>query len=204
MSLFDWLDLLGVATFAASGVLVAARHRLDVFGALVVAFVTALGGGTLRDVLLGLTPVFWIGNTLPASVALGSALVAFTLVRFVSFPRRAMLVLDALGLGVFAALGAARAWEVGASWPVAAAMGMLSGSAGGAIRDVLCGEVPLVLRADVYATAALAGGALCALSLQFGALRPVALVTGAALTLLLRLAALRWKMQLPRVAASES
>lgn len=197
MTTLFWLDLLGVAVFAASGALVAARHRLDLLGALVVAFVSALGGGTLRDVLLGLTPVFWVKNTLPGAVALSSALLTFVLMRFLVFPTRVLLVLDAVGLGVFAVLGANRALEAGVSPFVAAPMGMLSGAAGGAIRDVLCGEIPTTLKAEVYATAALFGAAVfCALTV-LKTPENLALFAGAGLTFALRIASLRFKFALP-------
>lgn len=197
MTTLGWLDVLGVGTFAVSGILGAAKKRLDLFGALAVAFICSLGGGTLRDVLLGLVPVFWIRDSTPALVALGCALGAFILLRFVAFPARLLLVLDALGLGVFAVLGANRALEAGASLGVAALMGTLSGSAGGAMRDVLCGDVPLVLRKEIYATAALAGALLFGVLLRENAPREWALWGGALLTFGIRLAAIKWKLGLP-------
>jgi len=197
MTTLGWLDVLGVGTFAVSGVLGAAKKRLDLFGALAVAFICALGGGTLRDVLLGLVPVFWIRDSAPALVALGCASGAFILLRFVAFPARLLLVLDALGLGVFAVLGANRALETGASLGVAALMGTLSGSAGGAMRDVLCGDVPLVLRKEIYATAALAGALLFGILVRMNAPHEWALWSGALLTFGIRLAAIRWKLGLP-------
>ncbi|PQV63119.1 putative membrane protein YeiH [Abditibacterium utsteinense] len=198
MTTLQFLDLLGVATFAASGALVAGRKKLDIFGALVVAFVSALGGGTIRDVLLGLTPVFWIKNTLPVAVVIVAALSTLVLMRFWTFPTRALLVLDALGLGVFAVLGAQRALDAGAPPLIATLMGMLSGAAGGAIRDVLCGDIPTVLRAEVYATAAILGGtAFCAVE-KLGFSRDAALFCGALLTFGVRIAALKWKVALPQ------
>ncbi|HEX9997161.1 MAG TPA: trimeric intracellular cation channel family protein [Abditibacterium sp.] len=197
MTTLQLLDLVGVATFAASGALVAGHKKLDLFGTLVVAFVSALGGGTVRDLLLGLTPVFWVKDTLPVSVALATGALTFCLMRRVLLPAKWLLFLDALGLGTFAVLGCGRALDAGASPLIATMMGMLSGVAGGAIRDVLCGEVPTILRAEVYATAALAGGALfCALE-QGGVSRDGALFLGAALTFSVRVAALKWKIALP-------
>jgi len=197
MTTLAWLNVLGVGTFAVSGVLGAAKKRLDLFGALAIAFICALGGGTLRDVLLGLVPVFWIRDATPALVALGCALGAFVLLHFVAFPARLLLVLDALGLSVFAVLGANRALETGASLGVAALMGTLSGSAGGAMRDVLCGDVPLVLRKEIYATAALAGGLTFGVLVRMNAPREWALWSGALLTFGIRLAAIKWKLGLP-------
>lgn len=198
MTLLQFLDLLGVATFAASGALVAGHKKLDLFGTLVVAFVSALGGGTIRDVLLGLTPVFWVKNTLPIVVVFAAALSTFVAMRFIVFPARVLAILDALGLGVFAVLGAGRALSAGASPLIASLMGMLSGAAGGAMRDVLCGEVPTVLRAEVYATAALCGAAAFCVLESVGLERDLASLGGAALTFALRVAALKWKLALPQ------
>ena len=204
MTTLQFLDLLGVATFSASGALVAGRKKLDFLGTLVVAFVSALGGGTVRDVLLGLKPVFWIKDTLPVVVALLTAAITFWAMRRVIFPSKLLLVLDALGLGVFAVLGCDRALDADASPLIATMMGMLSGAAGGAIRDVLCGEVPTILRAEVYATAALAGGALFCLLDRTGISRDFALFSGAALTFAVRVAALKWKMALPVAGVKEN
>lgn len=198
MTTLQFLDLLGVATFAASGALVAGRKKLDIFGTLVVAFVTALGGGTVRDLLLGLTPVFWIKDTLPVTIALLTAAFTFFAMRWVLLPAKLLLILDALGLGVFAVLGAQRALDAGASGLIATIMGMLSGVAGGAIRDILCGEIPTILRAEIYATAAILGATLFCISERLGLPRDMALFCGAALTFAIRIAALKWKMALPQ------
>lgn len=194
LQLLDWL---GSATFAASGALVAGRKKFDFFGTLAVAFVTALGGGTLRDLLLGLTPVFWIQDPLPVVLVLVTAAITFVLMRYVTFPRRTLLVLDALGLGFFAVMGAERALGAGAPALIAVMMGMVSGTAGGVIRDVLCGEVPTIFWAEMYATAAIFGATVYILLPPMGCPKHIALFVGVAATFLLRLAALRWKMRLP-------
>lgn len=198
MTTLQILDLLGVATFAASGALVAGRKKLDVFGALVVAFVSALGGGTIRDVLLGLTPVFWVKDTLPVVVVLIAAASTLVLMRVFTFSTRIFSILDALGLGVFAVLGAERALAAGASPSIATLMGMISGAAGGAMRDVLCAEIPAILRAEVYATAALIGAAAFCLLGTLGFPRDTAFFGGAALTFATRIVALKWKIALPK------
>ncbi|RYG54884.1 trimeric intracellular cation channel family protein [bacterium] len=197
MTTLGWLDSIGVGVFAVSGVLGAARKQLDLFGAMSVAFVCALGGGTLRDLLLGQTPVGWIRDSRPAAIALSSAFAAFVLLRFVSLPVRLLLLLDALGLGLFSVLGAARALDAGASLFVAALMGTLSGVAGGAIRDVLCGDVPLILRSEIYATAALLGAVCFGLLMQLGVEREVALWSGGLLCFVLRMVAIKWNLRLP-------
>ncbi len=154
------LDLCGVAVFAISGVASARRVGMDIFGILVIAVITALGGGTLRDLLLGRHPVFWLDDA--AYLAVISATVAATLVyvRWWPTPTQLLYLADTGGLALFTVGGTQAALALGTAWHAAIIMGMLSGCAGGILRDVLCGEVPYILRREVYATAALAGAGL--------------------------------------------
>jgi uncharacterized membrane protein YeiH len=151
------LDLAGVAVFAVSGVLVAARKRLDVLGVVVIAAVTAIGGGTLRDLLLDRNPIFWIADPAYLLVIVASALLALAWNRYTRVPPRALLVADAGGLALFAISGAQIAMQQ--ALPVASVvlMGTLSGCAGGVLRDVICNELPLILHREIYASAAIAG-----------------------------------------------
>ncbi len=195
-------DLLGVAVFAVSGTLAAGRKSLDLLGVFVAAGMTAIGGGTIRDVLLGRSPVFWIEDTtylivigLAAAIAVPTARAAPVQRR--DGPRRAFLVADALGLALFTVSGTRIALAAGLPWLTAVVMGAITGTAGGVIRDVVVGEVPLVLRRDLYATASLAGGVtyvgLTALKLPT---LQVALA-GAGVVVALRLAAIVWGLHLP-------
>ena len=195
--MLSFLDWFGTAVFAISGALAAGRKNLDVFGTVVVAFVTAVGGGTLRDVLLGLTPVFWVRESNYVLVPVVAGLLTFYAMRRIRIPRRTLLVCDAIGLGVFAVAGCQRAQQVEAGFLIAIIMGAMTGVAGGAIRDVLCGEVPTILRTEIYATAALAGAALFYGLSKFGVTTDVALFCGACCTILLRLASLRLNASLP-------
>jgi uncharacterized membrane protein YeiH len=198
MTTLQFLSILGVATSAATGALVAGHKKLDAFGTLVVAFVTALGGGTLRDLLLGLTPVFWIKDTLPVTVALLTAGITFFAMRQFLLPAKLLLILDAMALGFFAVVGSQRAFDTGASPLIATIMGMLTGAAGGALRDVLCGEIPTIfLRAELYATAAILGSFLFCILASLHFPTNFCLFCGAALTFTVRIAALKWKIALP-------
>lgn len=152
------LDLFGTAVFAISGVWLACRKDMDLFGAMVLAFVTAVGGGTIRDILLGATPVFWMKDTLYLIVILVSTLLALIVRHWHESSRWIMLTSDALGLAVFAVIGFSKTLSYGGEPIVAIMMGILTGCGGGAIRDVLAGEVPLVLRKEIYAFAAMVGG----------------------------------------------
>ncbi|WP_052417214.1 trimeric intracellular cation channel family protein [Cellvibrio mixtus] len=173
MSVINWLymsDCLGVLVFAVSGALAAGRRSMDIFGVLVIAFITALGGGTLRDLVLGIHPVSWIGN--PVYLLLVTIAVVLTLMgqRITHrFDQRIMLVSDAFGLAVFTVIGVQVALHQAVSAPVAIMMGVVTGTAGGAIRDIICNDIPLILKREIYATASALGGIVyCILdALQF-------------------------------------
>ncbi|SBV95182.1 conserved membrane hypothetical protein [uncultured Alphaproteobacteria bacterium] len=197
MTVLYAMDLFGTAVFAVSGGLMAARKRYDVFGFLVVAMAPAIGGGTVRDVALGALPVFWVadGNYLLATAA--AALATFFFARFFVRYASALLVADAFGLALFAVVGAQKALATGAAPPIAVAMGAITAAGGGILRDVLCREEPLILRREIYATAAILGAALFVGMMEETGDRVAALVTGFLGALLLRLVAIRRNLSLP-------
>ncbi len=194
------LELLGVAVFAVSGVLAAGRKGLDLLGVAVVAIVTAIGGGTLRDLLLDRHPTFWIADTTYLWVILGVTVVTIGYVRFWIATRRALLVADALGLAFFTIAGVQIAEQVGVPDLIAVLMGIITGVAGGVLRDVLTAEIPLVMRPGrLYATAAIAGAATYVLLVHWGMSRDAAALFGMALIAGIRLAAILWRIELPVV-----
>jgi uncharacterized membrane protein YeiH len=200
------LDLLGVAVFAISGVLAAGRKGLDVLGIAVIAVVTAVGGGTLRDLLLDRHPIFWIANPVYLWVILAATAVTLAYVRFWVESRRALLVADALGLGFFTIAGVQLTQQAGHSPGIALLMGTITGVAGGVIRDVLTAEIPLVLRPGLlYATAAVAGGAVYLGLLQIGTPRDGAALAGMTAIVGLRLGAILrgWRLPVVRVPGSD-
>ncbi len=154
------LDMFGTAVFAASGVLLAGRLRMDPFGIVVLASVTAIGGGTIRDMALGATPVFWITDTAYLWVIFITCLIAMLAIRKPKqMPWYFLPVADAIGLAVFVAIGVEKALRFGASPMVAVIMGVMTGcGGGGVIRDILAREIPMILRTEVYATACILGG----------------------------------------------
>lgn len=194
------LDLLGSFAFAISGALAGVRHRFDVFGILVLAFVTAVSGGILRDLLIGAVPPAAFQSWHYLATALVAGFVTFAFSRAIQALHHPIQIFDAAGLALFAVVGTTKALAYGITWPMAALLGMLSGIGGGMVRDVLSGEVPFVLRAEIYAVAALAGALVVAL----GSLVPVPsapfTVIGAALCFLLRLVGINrgWKLPGPR------
>ena len=193
----DGLNLLGVAVFAISGALAAVERRLDLFGIVVLGVVVAIGGGTLRDLVLGNTPVFWVDN--PISVAIAAAAALATLYAYGGIKRwpKALLVADAAGLAVFTVVGANVALALGFDSWVAIMAGVLTGTAGGLIRDVLTGRVPLILHSEIYATASLFGAIVYVLLAEISRDAVIIVLVPIAATLLLRLAAVYRGWSLP-------
>jgi uncharacterized membrane protein YeiH len=190
-------DLFGVAVFAVSGSLAAGRKQMDVFGVVVLGLVTALGGGTLRDTLLDAGPVFWIDNRVYLLVAVAAALLTFTSVRIIRVPLRGLLIFDAIGLAVFMAIGTAKTLAVTNLPSISMIMGVITGVAGGMIRDILSAEVPLILRKEVYATAALCGSLVYVVMNRLNLPDTACLLLSATVTLLIRLAAIHYNFALP-------
>jgi uncharacterized membrane protein YeiH len=191
-------ELLGIAAFAASGVLSAGRKGMDLIGVAVIAFVTALGGGTLRDLLLDRHPIAWISDQSLLWVCLASTAATLVWVRRHVPPNRSLLVADALGLALFTIGGTQVAEQMGEGGIVAVLMGVLTGAAGGIMRDVLSAEIPLVLRPGrLYVTAAVAGAVLYLAAEALGVERATASIAGMTLIAALRFAAMRWNVRLP-------
>jgi uncharacterized membrane protein YeiH len=195
--LLYWLDLFGIVVFALSGALMAGRYKLDPFGVVVLASVTAIGGGTIRDIILD-TPVFWVVNPIYLYVILVTAVLTIIVIRRPKrIPKRFLLIADAFGLALFAVLGTEKALSLGVPVTVAVVMGTITGVAGGMIRDVLCNVIPMILRQEIYATAAILGGSLFALFQHLGWPDDIALITAILGALSLRLAAIYWRVSLP-------
>ncbi len=192
------LDLLGVAVFAASGALAAGRKSLDLLGVVVIATVTAIGGGTIRDVLLDRNPVFWIADPSYLVVIAAAAGATIVYTRWRKPPMNSLAIADALGLGFFAIAGAQITEGLGHPALIIVLMGTITGVAGGVIRDVLTAEIPMILkRGDLYATAAILGTAAY-LGLELvGTARPVAALLGMAAIVALRVTAIVRGLKLP-------
>lgn len=191
------LDLFGVAVFALSGALAAGRAGLDLLGVIVIASITAIGGGTVRDLLLNRHPIFWIANPTYLAVIFATAMATVVYVGVWPPPGDTLLVADALGLALFAIAGAQIAEDDGLSPIIVILMGTMTGVAGGVLRDVLTARIPLILRGDIYATAAIVGVALYLLLQAIGASRAWAFGIGLVAVVALRLASIIWGWQLP-------
>ena len=191
------LDLCGTFVFALSGALAGVKHRLDLFGVLGVAFAAATAGGIVRDLLIGATPPPAIADWRYLVTCLAAGLITFFWHGLVDRMHNSVLIFDAAGLALFAVAGALKATTAGLHPVSACLLGMLTGIGGGIARDLLVGEVPVVLRADLYAAAALAGAAITVLGLGLALPSAIAACAGAALCFGLRLLAIRRGWRLP-------
>jgi uncharacterized membrane protein YeiH len=197
LNLAAFFDLVGVAFFSIAGSLAAGRKRMDLFGVVVVGCVTAVGGGTLRDLLLGADPVFWIAAPHYILVAAAAAACTFFLARRLRPPARIMMYADAAGLAVFTVIGCQKGFEVSHSHGIAIVMGITTGVAGGIVRDVLCDEIPLIFRREIYALASLSGAVLFALVSRLSENTLWAVAVSISATLAIRLSAIRRHLSLP-------
>lgn len=195
--LLSLADRAGVFVFAISGGVVAVRKEMDLLGVIVLAFLPAIGGGTLRDLLLDV-PVFWLSDPVTLLLAIAGGLTAFFFYRYVA-NFRALRWPDAVGMALFTITGAAKAMSLGHGLPVVLIMGALTASGGGLIRDVVANEEPLVLKAgELYATCALAGSLVYWLSMTYGPGNSLAFALGMGTAFTLRAASIIFNLSLPR------
>lgn len=192
------LDLLGTTAFAASGALAGVRKRMDLFGVIVLGMITAAGGGVVRDLLLGDLPPFCFKNELYLYLAIAASVVVFITPRRFERMRRAMLLLDALGLGTFLVIGTSKALHFHLGYLGSVIMGVMTATFGGLIRDTLSNEIPLILQREIYASACVVGGTC--FYLISGTSLPVAanLSISALVVIVIRCAAILMRWQLPR------
>ena len=192
---YPWLDLAGLSVFAATGALLAARKQLDLIAACFFALVTAVGGGTLRDLLIG-APIFWMQTPAPALLCVGVAIAAWAIpLRW--WPERALEWLDAAGLAAYAVYGASKALAFGISPVPAAAAGVITACIGGVIRDITAGVPTILMRHELYVTCALLAAGAYVLLTRVGLTAPWPALVAFGLGFLLRGAAIKWKLMLP-------
>jgi uncharacterized membrane protein YeiH len=192
------ISIIAVAAWAMTAALVAGRRNMDWFGVCVLACVTALGGGTLRDTLLGHYPLIWVADPMLLLICCGAALLTIAAARFMHTLRWPFLLLDALGLVIFTITGCDVALEMGQSPVIVIVAGVITGVAGGILRDVLCNEVPLVFSSELYATVSIVTGVVYLLGLQYGFPQDFVIITAAALGFALRVLAIVFKLGMPK------
>jgi uncharacterized membrane protein YeiH len=192
------LDLTGTFVFAISGAMLGVRRGMDLFGVLVLAFVTAVFGGILRDLLIGAVPPAAVASWLYLALSVGAGLLTFWCHGLFARLQQPVQFFDAAGLGIFAVAGTQKALDYGLNWPMAAVLGVISAVGGGMVRDVLAAQTPVVLRSDIYAVAALAGALVVVAGSYLGLPSTLVALAGAALAVFLRTMALYRGWELPR------
>ena len=195
--LADYIDILGTFSFAVSGAFAAKEKRLDLFGVFILAFVTSIGGGTIRDLLLGDLPVDWMQHPATGWVIVVGAVGSLFFGRHLQQMQKLLNIFDALGLGLFTVIGIQKGLSHGLSPAVCIALGTITGCFGGVIRDVFLNKVPMIFQKEIYASAAIAGGGIYFLLLALH----VPDIMRAAMTIILifiiRMIVLRYKVNLP-------
>ncbi|MFO8079312.1 MAG: trimeric intracellular cation channel family protein [Armatimonadota bacterium] len=191
------LDYLGTFAFGVSGAMVAVRKKMDVFGVVVLAMVTAIGGGTVRDLLLARTPNFWIEDPTYIYLAIIAGLIPFIAYHAVERGMTALIFFDAVGLGAFTVIGAWLGIEADVAGIAVVVLATLTGIGGGMMRDVLAREVPIVLREEIYASACIAGAAVFLLAIRQGAPVDVAAPITVVLVVVIRMLSHAYKWELP-------
>nr|WP_256484192.1 trimeric intracellular cation channel family protein [Mucilaginibacter flavidus] len=161
------IEVLGTIAFTISGVFSAMQKKLDLFGVLIIGFVTAVGGGTIRDVLIGNTPVTWMKDIITPLIILGTAIVTIFFKQLVKNLKVTLFLFDALGLGLFTVIGIQKGLDAGLNPGICVALGTITGCFGGVLRDLLLSQIPVLFQKEIYATACIIGGTVYVLSLSF-------------------------------------
>jgi uncharacterized membrane protein YeiH len=195
--LFDILDILGTVTFAVSGVLTALHKRMDTFGIFIIAFVTAVGGGTLRDVLIGNTPVSWMLDVKYIYFIALAVLFALVFKDRLKHLRNSLFLFDTIGLGVFTIIGIEKGLDIGLHPIICIALGTMTACFGGVIRDILSNEIPIIFRKEIYATACIIGGAIFLGLTKIGVSENLTYLSTASIIILIRVLAIKYNLSLP-------
>ncbi len=194
---FEVVDILGTIAFAISGVLVALEKRMDAFGVLIIAFVTAVGGGTLRDMMVGIHPVSWMNNITYVYVIISSAILAVVFRKHIYYLRKSLFLFDTIGIGLYTVVGIETGLVAGLHPIICVALGTMTACFGGVIRDILCNEIPIIFRKEIYATPCILGGFSYFLLREFVADSNFIFVIAGFIVIITRLIAVRLKISLP-------
>ena len=199
ITIAEVITICGTFSFAVSGAFAAMQKRLDIFGVLIIAFATSVGGGTLRDILLGDTPVFWLKSANYSLLILVTAIVAVIFWKRIKSLKITLFLFDSLGLGFFTVVGLQKGLAYDLSPGICVALGTVTGCFGGIIRDILLNNIPLIFRKEIYATACIVGG-IVYLFLDYVGLDPIFVkVISVAVIFLIRIISVKYNLTLPRV-----
>ncbi|MFY0713174.1 trimeric intracellular cation channel family protein [Seonamhaeicola sp. NFXS20] len=197
--MFYTIDILGTIAFAISGVLVAFNKKMDLFGVLIIAFVTAVGGGTLRDLLIGNTPVGWMKDMTYTYVIITSAVFAIIFRSKINYLRTSLFLFDTIGIGLYTVVGIEKGIQAELHPIICIALGTMTASFGGVIRDILCNEIPVIFRKEIYATACIVGGIIYFLLNQFPIQENVVFLVAGFVVIAIRLLAVKFNIMLPNI-----
>ena len=200
---FQIVDILGTISFAISGVLVAMNKRMDPFGVLIIAFVTAVGGGTLRDVMIGIEPVSWMRNMTFVYVIIGSVVFAIVFRKRITYLRKSLFLFDTIGIALYTVVGVETGIIAGLHPIICIALGTMTACFGGVLRDILCNEIPVIFRKEIYATACILGGLTYFLLRRFLDDENYLFVIAGLVVIIVRLVAVRFKISLPSLYKKE-
>ena len=195
--MFHLLDIIGTMAFAMSGALTAMNKKLDPFGVFIIAFVTAVGGGTLRDIMIGRTPVGWMRDINYVYVIVMGYILAILFRKKFDKLRTSLFLFDTIGLGVFTLIGLEKGLNVGLHPIICIALGTLTACFGGVIRDILCTEIPVIFRREIYATICILGGIVFFLLRKLDLDNDVLYLTTSLVIISVRLMAVKFKWYLP-------
>ena len=197
--MFYTLDILGTIAFAISGVLVAINKKMDPFGIFIIAFVTAVGGGTLRDILIGQTPVSWMNDMTFSYVILVSTVFAVIVRNRINYLRTSLFLFDTIGIGLYTVVGVEKGISAGLNPIICIALGTISACFGGVIRDILCNEIPVIFRKEIYATACILGGVAYFLINMLPIKGDFVFIIAGLVVITIRLLAVKFKIALPSI-----
>lgn len=197
MSLFSILDLLGTIAFAVSGALIAMSKKFDTFGVFIIAFVTAVGGGTLRDILIGNHPVSWMQQTYYVHTIIVTVILTIIFRKKIKHLSKSMFLFDTIGLGIFTIIGTEMGVQANFKPIISIALGTMTASFGGIIRDILCNQVPIIFRKEIYATAAIIGAITYIVLHNLGINSTIIYVSTTSIVIIIRLIAVKFHLSLP-------
>tara|TARA_R110000868_G_scaffold291085_5_gene551479 strand:- start:30166 stop:30768 length:603 start_codon:yes stop_codon:yes gene_type:complete len=197
--MFYTIDILGTVAFAISGVLVAINKKMDLFGILIIGFVTAVGGGTLRDILIGQMPVSWMQDITYTYVILGSGVFAIVFRNYINYLRTSLFLFDTIGIGLYTLIGIEKGVSAGLHPIISIALGTITASFGGVIRDILCNEIPVIFRKEIYATACIIGGITYFLLRTLPLDENLVFLFSGGIVILIRILAVKFKIGLPTI-----
>lgn len=197
--MFYLIDILGTIAFAISGVLIAINKKMDLFGILIIAFVTAVGGGTLRDILIGQTPVSWMQDITYTYVIIGASILAILFRNYINYLRTSLFFFDTIGIGLYTLVGIEKGVSAELHPVICIALGTMTASFGGVLRDILCNEIPVIFRKEIYATACILGGVTYFLLKTFPIDGNLVFVISGMVVIVVRLLAVKFKIGLPSI-----